>query len=38
MCGLGCAYLAQAKDLEHLFRAMISKINRLEDDIVELKS
>ena len=37
MCGL-CPYLLQAKDLEHLFREMIAKINSLEDDIKELKS
>ena len=33
-----CSYAAQAKDLEHLLREMILKINRLEDLIEELKS
>ena len=32
-----CAYLLQSKDLEHLLREMILKINRLEDAILELK-
>ena len=32
-----CAYLLQAKDLEHLLREMVFKINRLEDSIKELK-
>ena len=36
MCGL-CPYLLQAKDLEHLFREMIAKINRLENTIAEMK-
>lgn len=35
---IGCAYLAQAKDLEHLLREMIIKINRLENTIAELRS
>lgn len=33
-----CAYLLQAKDLEHLLREMVLKINRLEDEISELKN
>ena len=37
MCG-SCAYLVQAKDLEHLLREMIAKINHLEDLIQEMKS
>jgi len=32
-----CSYAAQAKDLEHLLREMILKINRLEDAIAELR-
>tara|TARA_B110000444_G_C18546924_1_gene458417 strand:- start:39 stop:188 length:150 start_codon:yes stop_codon:yes gene_type:complete len=31
-----CAYLLQAKDLEHLLREMVLKINRLEDNVAEL--
>ncbi len=37
MCGC-CAYLVQAKDLEHLLRDMILKINRLEGAIAELNA
>ena len=33
-----CSYAAQAKDLEHLLREMILKINRLEDLIAELNA
>ena len=32
-----CAYSVQAKDLEHLLREMILKINHLEDQITEMK-
>lgn len=37
MC-IGCAYLVQAKDLEHLLREMILKMNHLEKTISELRS
>ncbi len=37
MCG-SCAYLVQAKDLEHLLREMIAKINLLEGAIEELNA
>lgn len=33
-----CTYAAQAKDLEHLLREMILKINRLENLIKELNA
>ena len=33
-----CSYAAQAKDLEHLLREMVLKINHLEDLIQEMKS
>ena len=33
-----CSYAAQAKDLEHLLREMIAKINLLEGAIEELNA